>query len=62
MFEHHKLVAQDSFIGRLWQFFNHPKAKRFLAAGHPKDPVAIEHAQVHKINVGAVKNKDLARA
>ena len=53
--EHHKFVAQDSSICRLGQFLNHPKTERFLAADHPEDPVAIEHAQVHEINVGAVK-------
>jgi hypothetical protein len=55
-FEHHKRVAQDSFICGLGQFFNHPQTERLLAAGHPKDAVVIEHAQVHEINVCAIKN------
>jgi hypothetical protein len=59
VFEHHKLVAQDALIRSFWQSFDHLEAERLLTAGHPKDHVAIEHAQVHEINVGAVKNNDL---
>src|SRR6201987_4735198 len=61
VFEHHKLVAQDAFICCLGQFFDHPKTERLLAAGHPKHPIAIEHTQVDEINVGAIKDNDLAR-
>src|SRR5271169_6358693 len=61
VFEHHKLVTQDAFICCLGQFFNHQQTERLLAAGHPKDPVLIERTQVHEINIGAVKNNNLAR-
>ena len=61
VFEHHKLVAQDAFISCFGQSFDHPKAERLLTAGHPKDAIAIEHAQVDEINVCAVKDNDLAR-
>ena len=49
------------FIGCLGQVFNHAKTERFLAAGNPKHPLLVEHPQVHKIDVGAVKDHDLAR-
>src|SRR5271156_3709036 len=35
VFEHHKLLAQDSFICWLGPFFYHSETEGFLAAGHP---------------------------
>src|SRR5271166_548986 len=61
VFKHHKFVAQDAFISCFGQSFDHPKAQRLLTARHPKDTIAIEHAQVDEINVGPIKNNDLAR-
>src|SRR4029077_6348433 len=37
------------------------KTQRFFAAGDPKDTIVVERTQVHEINVGAVKDHDLAR-
>ena len=61
VFEHDKLVAQDAFIRCLGQFFYHPKTERFFAAGHPKDSILVEHAQMHEIHVGSVKDNDFTR-
>jgi hypothetical protein len=36
--------------------------ERLLAAGHPKDPILVQHAQVHEINVCPIKENDLARS
>jgi hypothetical protein len=45
----------------LASFLTTRKLKRFLAQGDPKDAIVVEHTQVHKINVGTVKDHDLAR-
>jgi hypothetical protein len=55
VFEHHKFIAQDTFITSFGQSFDHPKAERLLTARHPKDAIVIEHAQVDEINVCAIR-------
>src|SRR4029077_10071005 len=37
------------------------QTERLLAAGYPKHPIVIEHTQVDEINVGPIKDNDLAR-
>src|SRR6516162_8374522 len=34
---------------------------RVFVAGHPKDSILVEHAQMHEIHVGSVKDNDFTR-